>query len=173
MFAKYRLIFSCLLMGLAANLGGCTPRNSYSPPAGLSPATAATLLGSRVANPDPLEGDMRVYVVKIDDKLTNGGPSGWDQPILLTPGAHRIDFGIAMGRSAWGFGLAVFQVEAGKQYTLRGSQPTATTGAESLFYGWLEGPDGQRMGDRIAVDVRPQSGGSGPVYIPIMIKSHR
>lgn len=164
-----RLVKACLFISGLAVLGGCTPRNSYVPPTGRAASTAATIVGTRVANPNPMGSDLRVYVVKIDDQLTNGGPSAWNEPLSLTPGSHRIDFGVALGRDAWGFGLGIYQLEAGKTYTLRGSQPSARTGTDSLFYGWVEGPDGQRMGDRIAVDVRPATG-SGPVYVPIFIK---
>jgi hypothetical protein len=164
-----RLTMTAALIGGSGLLGGCAPSNSYVQPVGLSGSNAATLIGTRTLNPDPAQGDLRVYVTKIDGRLTNGGPGGWNDPIRLTPGSHRLDFGIAVGRNAWGFGLGIYQFEAGKIYTLQGMPPRSETGPDSLFYGWVEGPDGQRMGDRIAVDVRPFTGG-GPVYVPIFIK---
>lgn len=164
-----RLTLAGALSGWAAVLGGCAPSNSYVQPTGLAGSNAATLVGTRIFSPNPTQGDLRVYVTKIDGKLTNGGPGGWNEPLRLTPGSHRIDFGIAVGRNAWGFGLGVYQLEAGKTYTLQGTPPRSETGSDSLFYGWVEGPDGQRMGDRIAVDVRPFTGG-GPVYVPIFSK---
>jgi hypothetical protein len=135
------LSIACTLI-LATLLSGCATK--YAPDPSLTAATGATLYGSRQANPNPFVKDLRTVVMAIDTQPTGAIVWDWDQPILLSPGTHTIQFAVRLDQA--GGGLATpMAFEAGKAYVLNGER-NGTRGATV----WLQEkgsslPAGEKM----------------------------
>ena len=150
----HRLAGICFITCIAFTLYSCGPRKwQYVQPTGITHETGATIVGSKYADPNPFRGDLRVYLVKIDGKSVAGLFQAWDTPVIVSAGKHLIHFGVSVRKDAWGFGLAEYDLEAGKKYFLRGDPLRPVGKGRFLGYGWLEGADGRQIGHKIAVDV--------------------
>ena len=171
-----------LLCGLS--LGGCDKSYEYRPPANLTPLSAAIITGSKVETPG-LAGDVRVYLLAIDGKLTLDGPHGWDDRVLAEPGTHLIGFGISQGSvfsvpgrtdyaGIGGKTQATF--EPGKLYILRATVPVPSPGGSgACVVGWIESQDGRLASEKVTVKLAQRGGeiaapiGSGG-FIPIPMR---
>lgn len=147
-------------------LAGCTAgAPKYMQPADLTPKNAASIFGSIIKNPDRTTGDTRAYLVAIDDKLTLGGPRGFDKVVLADAGEHKIRFGIAIGNDGWGFEETVINLVAGETYTIRSvkAENRGRRGFDSV--GWIEDSKGVRISPRIPVAMGRNQ---GPAFPPII-----
>lgn len=170
-----RRVFVAAAFGLiAAGIAGCAPSNTYVPP-DLAPASAAIVVGSKNHDENLLAADTRVFLASIDGKLTLDGPFGWDHRTVVAPGTHLIMFGVStktLFKNAVGVGKAQWDLEAGKTYVLRATDPTKISGLCARSSSWLEGEDGTPIGDKVPVVVATDTGaeimvpGGGFVSIP-------
>jgi len=155
-----------LVLALSAATGCGAPQNKYVIPANLTPQTAASLVGSRLEVPGA-SSNARVYHAKIDGALTLAGPGGWNEKVLLSPGAHTIIFGIQQGGflsgDYFGFGRVQANFQAGKTYMLRAAVVNAE---ERRFLGWIEDGEGQTVSDKamVAIGLGRQLG--APLLLP-------
>lgn len=163
----------CFLALVLMALAGCQSVDYYKPPVGVTPTTAATLMGSRAENPSPFRKDLRAYVARIDGKLTGGGPNAWDQPVLITAGKHDIAIGVAGGENMFAsnsrFGLveARATLQTGMTYYLRAAirQESALHGAQAVA--WIEDEHGVTATEELAVLIAPVRYMVMPVMIPV------
>jgi hypothetical protein len=90
---------------------------TYAPPSGLTPATGATIRGSRTPITFPL-GDQFSYVLSVGGQLVPGGKEAHSEPLLIPAGAQDV-------RLAWEQGGIFLQqamrinLNAGEEYALK------------------------------------------------------
>ncbi len=134
-----RAMLAAVLFTAGCNTPTSPPPKDYIPEAGLTTATAASLSGSKVENPNFLSGDLRVYITHIDNARTQlaGDYPDQDTVILVKPGTHyvriiltRKDFWRSLRFSACSEQFV--ELEAGKTYVARGE----LKGRESTL--WLD-----------------------------------
>jgi len=133
----------------------------YTPALGLTASTGGSLTGSFQEDPDLFRGDLRIYPVAIDKRLTLTGTDGWDKSILVPPGEHVVTIGVAIGRKRFGFGDVRINVTQQSIYTLR-----AMRHGDWAAYAWIEQQGGAVAGEKVLVQLsegRPLT----PVFIPV------
>lgn len=86
-----------LVLGFGLALAACRSRNDYAEPPGLSPITAATVIGSRVEVPQALVSDQRTYIAAVDSHLTRFSAASYLTPLLVAPGAHSLQIAYEQG----------------------------------------------------------------------------
>ena len=113
-----RITRGAVLLILAA-VAGCAHRNDYAEPIGLTPVTAATIVGSDAPSQVSLlpETD-RAYVTAIDAHVVRGPVFLSDTPLLVAPGHHTIQIAVDTSIGSAELGVSV-ELEAGKSYGVR------------------------------------------------------
>src|SRR5437868_6396805 len=110
-----RVLSIPLLLGLA--LSACaTP--TYTTPAGLTPASGATLLGSKQAT-SLMVADVRTIVSGVDGQTTGFGIHDWDKPLLVASGQRTIQMYLRQAQVSGSIAIPV-TLEAGKTYVVQG-----------------------------------------------------
>jgi hypothetical protein len=150
-------------------LTGCVdPSRHYIQPAHLTPDTAATIVGSKIAKSDAFVGDTRAWLVGVDGKATMTLRHGWDSPWLVEPGPRTIAMAMERGRMTMlnnlgerGASEVKATLEAGKKYVIRIDNP------EGMPRLWLESDSGTPASEKVAVTLAtPRSSTVIPVYVP-------
>src|ERR1700722_6202225 len=141
---------------LGVILSSCAaPPAMYSPDASLTPATAATLYGSRDPNPIPLVADARTFVTAVDGRSTGRGPYTWDEPLLVAAGLHTIQIATQQRPMAGTVGTQL-TLEAGKSYVVQGE--TSDLGKKGRV--WIEERGtGRIVGEKMVMCLDNTSGG--------------
>jgi hypothetical protein len=160
---------------LAALLGlaGCiTPPQIYTPPAGLTTQTGASITGSLVKT-GKLANNEKVFIGEIDNQTTAQNGGNLQTPLLVSPGLHVLQI-VTCECGGWAetysgsISIAV-NLAPGQNYTARAGIPSS----QWLFYApdktaiaWLEDSSGKAVAtpQQITLSVPPQ-----PVFIPVFI----
>jgi len=158
--------FPAVVLAVAClTLTACHPSDTYREPT-IGPEGTASIVGSKIVDPDPLAADARIYMVAIDGRLTGGGPFAWDEKIKVLPGQHEITFGIA-SKSAFkdegGFITSRAVLEAGKAYVLQGTKPISRNAVCAETSGWISTDDGKAVTDKNPLIIREAGGAEIPI----------
>ncbi len=160
--------FCALPFGLV--LVGCANPYHYAQSSSLTPQNAATLIGSRIHDPNPFKLDALIMPSKIDGLIMgsqwyNDSSSRWNKAFLISPGTHQIMAAISLGgtfdQSAWGSADFSIVFQPGKKYQIMATAPTPIPGSNTLLlsYAWLQDDAGKVLTSRIPVEVGVYTGG--------------
>lgn len=150
-----QLLFAVTTLSLAA----CAPPAPYAPPADLTAATAATLVGSRLPVSGLLDEDVRTIISAVDGKPTGIEKSTWDKELLVSPGTHTIQIAALQGALRGEIAVRV-TLDAGRSYAARSGKPVSRT-----VTSWLEDQtSGVVVSDKLVVVM----GGGGRV-VPLLV----
>ncbi len=163
-------ITSVLCLSLLTACVPTDPNLNYTPPAGLSPNTAATIIGAQSMPVGIYKKSAIAFAQAIDNQVLPNGDDGWKTPILVTPGTHLIQLGacqheVLLGCEAFGSITLSTNFEAGKTYTLQAVLMNAGRLAE--FTGWIADSSGARISDQGTAAFTGTQQTVIPVFIPV------
>ena len=112
--------------------------------------------------------DFTVFVFSVDRKRVVAGRRGWDTPLLLSPGEHRIT--VAFNRGAFVSAASLMlPVVAGDTFEVRYSTDVAFNGTSSYCDFWIVDKKTGRASTDIVRAPAWRSDRRGYAYVPIYI----
>lgn len=152
-------------------LSACAPPPPlYAAPPGLTRQTAATLLGSKTRTLASLLPNATVSASAIDGMAVL---SGWNNPILLAPGQHTVQFGPCLCNEWYltpsqGSVALTADFKPGRTYVMRSTIPSSYF-ATRVAQVWIQTSAGKAVTPRATIPLT-NTPSSSVVFVPMPIK---
>ena len=167
-----RILASIVVIAAVLASGGCATTTPAPIPTELqyqAPTNASesgTIVGSQENS--SWADDFTVFVFSVDRKRVVAGRRGWDTPLLLSPGEHRIT--VAFNRGAFVSAASLMlPVVAGDTFEVRYSTDVAFNGTSSYCDFWIVDKKTGRASTDIVRAPAWRSDRRGYAYVPIYI----